>query len=309
MPSLKVVKAGKQTALAQLVEDYLAHVGARGSARRTLSVYRFNLTRVFLPWAEAESITEPNQLDQRVLDRFSNHLLGKGSLSRASVHSYSRSVNSFLVWARKAGDLKADARAQLPRLERRVLDVLTEQEVARMIQVATNDRDRLIVRILASTGVRLGELMALRVDDLVEQGSRRFLRIRGKGRKERLVALKPDLFRELRRYALHGRRETTDDRLFVGLKKRPDGAYAPLQSRTVEDMVKGLADAAGITKRVHPHLFRHSFITWQLRRGMNQILLQQMVGHADLSMIATIYSHMNANDAYDEMARLWRTED
>jgi integrase/recombinase XerD len=64
-------------------------------------------------------------------------------------------------------------------------------------------------------------------------------------------------------------------------------------------MIRILAETTKIDKRVHPHLFRHSFATQMLRKGMNPLILQQTLGHADLTMITRMYSHLNQDDAYE----------
>jgi integrase/recombinase XerD len=74
-------------------------------------------------------------------------------------------------------------------------------------------------------------------------------------------------------------------------------------------MIKWHAQAAGIERAVHPHLFRHSYATWALRKGMNPLQLQRILGHADLSMISGVYSHLTATDAYAAMLDLMRADD
>ncbi len=73
-------------------------------------------------------------------------------------------------------------------------------------------------------------------------------------------------------------------------------------------MVRYLAEEAGVAKRVHPHLFRHSYATWALRKGMNPLQLQRILGHTDLTMISTVYSHLNAADSYEAMLEVLRAD-
>jgi len=74
-------------------------------------------------------------------------------------------------------------------------------------------------------------------------------------------------------------------------------------------MIRNVAALAGITKRVYPHLLRHSFATWQLSRGMNPIQLAQILGHSSLTMIQAVYSHLSLVDAYEAILRTYREED
>jgi integrase/recombinase XerD len=91
------------------------------------------------------------------------------------------------------------------------------------------------------------------------------------------------------------------DRLFIGLRRRPDGGFAPLTESGVEQLIRDLGERAGITKRVYPHLLRHSYATWALNRGMNPIMAANILGHISLVMIQNVYSHLTATDAYDAM--------
>lgn len=88
--------------------------------------------------------------------------------------------------------------------------MLERDEIQRLEVAAGTERDKLIVRLLVDTGMRAGELAGIRLDDLIEQGRDRFVRVRGKGRKERFVSVLPDLYRRLRKYAQSSRPEAPD---------------------------------------------------------------------------------------------------
>ena len=311
---VRVLEAPARSPLDRLVDDYLAHVAARGLSRKTVRHYGTTLATVLLPWAAGDGITEASQLDQSALDRLSTKLLNdggpRGPLSRASVRSYLSAISHFLAWARKEGEA-GDAKPQLPKLERQVLIVLDRDEVRRLEDTAGNERDKLIVRVLADTGMRAGELAGLELDDLVEEGRDRFLRVRGKGRKQRLVPVAPALYQRLRRYATRTRpQETTTDRLFLSLRRRPEtGEHEPLEVSGVGQLVRDLGAVAGIRKRVHAHGLRHAFVTWALRKGMNPIQVAAIVGHEDLTMIQRVYQHLDQSDAAKAMMALLRSDE
>jgi len=90
----------------------------------------------------------------------------------------------------------------------------------------------------------------------------------------------------------------------VSIRRGRGGTYDPLTPSGVGQLLRSLAYRAGLTKRVHPHLLRHSFATEALRRGMNPIQLAQILGHSGLRMIESVYSHLNTTDAYDAMMRM-----
>ena len=313
---LIVVPPPAPTSLERSVGDYLASVEARGLSPRPLDHYEGILRRVFLPLLTDQGITEPNEITQRVLDRLSTHLLeeggARGALSRHSVATYLRALGQYLNWCRKEGELTTAAKPQPIKVPRRVLITLTREQIRLMEDAATNERDKLAVRVLADTGVRLGELLGLTTGDLIEQGRHRFLRVMGKGSRERLVPLSPAMYSRLRRYINHTRPEdAATDRVFVTLRRsRVTGQYEPLDPRGVQTMVGALARRAGVTDRpTNPHAFRHAFATFALRRGMGAVVLQRILGHADLTMISGTYSHLVPADTAQAMMALLRAED
>jgi hypothetical protein len=122
--------------------------------------------RVFLPWCAAQGVDGVDALNQRVLDRFTSSLLTEGGtlgrpLSRFSVHSHARTVRQFLAWCQREGE-EVRGQPQLPSLPRRVLDVLSRDEMDQLELAAPTERDKPIIRLLADSGIRAGELCGLR---------------------------------------------------------------------------------------------------------------------------------------------------
>jgi integrase len=226
MPRVTVVQPSPSVGLERAVDDYLSSCRARGLSPRTMTAYANPLLHVFLPWCAEQGIAEVGQLDQRALDRFTAHLLdvggAKGALSKFSVAAYVRPVRQLLVWARKEGEAVA-GQPQLPRLPRRVLDVLSREEIARLEEAAVAERDQLIIRVLADTGMRVGELVGLGADAIVRQGRDAYLRVQGKGERERLVPVSPSLVRRIERHLRSRRKDTYSDRLFLALRRGRDG--------------------------------------------------------------------------------------
>lgn len=311
---LEVLKPPPPSALAQLVADYLAHLRARGLSPRTVQQAADVLERQWLPWCGQAGVGAPEELDQRLLERWSAFLLEEhrtpagAPLSRASVRTYLRVLGSFLRWAQSEQAVGPAVKVRLPREEHRLVETLSREEIQRLEDAASSERDRLMIRLLADTGIRLGELLGLRHEDLLEEGRERYLRVRGKGARERLVPLAPGLFQRLRRYAQRGGRAA--GRVFLTTRRSArTGEYEPVQPRSIQNALAYAAEVAGIQRRVHPHLMRHSYATWALRRGMNPLQLQRILGHADLTMISQTYSHLTASDSYQAMIDLLRTED
>jgi integrase/recombinase XerD len=123
------------------------------------------------------------------------------------------------------------------------------------------------------------------------------------------VPVMPQLGRRMRRYAERGRpRGTTSERVFVSLRRGRHGDHEPLTRSGVDQLIRLLGEEAGLEKRVHPHLLRHSFATWALTRGMNPIQLAQIMGHSSLAMIQTVYAHLTPQDAYAALEQIVRAD-
>jgi integrase/recombinase XerD len=306
MAKLSVVKPAAPTRLERLVDDYLAACRAAGASPKTIRFgYGFPLKNVFLPWVVEQGITEASQLDNRVLDRFTVHLREEGGirgpLSEQSIWTYMKAVNRFVRWLREEGEQVAAEGRKLPKLPKKLVEVLSREEVAQLEAAAQNERDKLIIRVLADGGLRVGELVKLRTTDLEEQHGSCFLKVRGKGNRERLVPVDRTLYRRLRRYAVA--RPGDSERIFVALRRGPGGDHPPLTENGVQQMVRELAEIAGLKRRVSPHTFRHSAATWMLRSGMNPLLVAQVLGHTSLDMIQNVYSHLTPTDAHRELIR------
>ncbi len=322
MPERVATEVLGPPAIEGLVDDYLAACRAKGLSPKTIKLaYGYPLKGVFVPWCVKAGIVSPSDLTTRLLERFSANLMengGKrGELSQNTVWSYVKAVRGFLAWAKAEGE-DVDAEARLPKLPQRHIEVLTRDEVQRMEDVADTERDKLIVRLLADSGVRVGELVKLRERDLVEQSrTEAFLRVVGrsqgggaKGDRYRMVPLAPPLGKRIRRYVERSRPvDATSDRLFVSRRRSASGGYEAITESGVQQMIRDLGERAGVRKRVHPHLFRHSAATFMLQRGMNPLLVAQVLGHSSLAMIQRVYAHLTPTDAHQALMQVFRSDD
>jgi integrase len=298
-------------ALTGLVADFLADKQsevARGDlSPKTVREYRQPLQQVLLPFCRREGIADSTELDAGALDRLKDGLLTDGAasgktLSRATVNSYLRSVNVFLNWSRKRDSSVVES-VSLLKMKRPRYPVLSRDEINRIEGAAERERDKLIVRLLADTGIRVGELIGLRTSDVLPREGKAFIHVSGKT-DGRDVPLLPELHKRLRRYILETRpKKAESDRVFLGLRRRPGGGIEPLTESGVQQIVRELAEKASIGRRVHPHLFRHSFVTDQLNRHMSPLHLKEMVGHKSMTMIDRIYSHIEPADTYEAFQR------
>lgn len=219
--------------------------------------------------------------------------VGVNARSQARIVSSLRSFYGFLLLD---GYISEDPTELLrsPKIGVRLPDVLTLQEIddiINAIDLATNEgqRNRAMIEVLYSCGLRVSELCALRLSDLYLD--EQFIRVTGKGDKQRLVPISSRAIAELEAYFLDRNRipikRGYEDYVFISerLKK-------PLSRITVFHHIKELVSQVGIKKSVSPHTFRHSFATHLLEGGANLRVIQMMLGHESIST-TEIYTHID----------------
>jgi len=190
-------------------------------------------------------------------------------------------VKVFFRFLKKEGEISVDLSRyfETPKLWQLIPEVLSMEEVEMLLaQPNPSDpigaRDRAILELLYATGIRVSELCALRLIDLSDP----FVKVKGKGKKERLVPVGKKAIEAVDHYLLHFRGEAKEENspLFISSRgKRIDRI-------TVYNRVKTYARLAGIAKSISPHTLRHSFATHLLENGADLRLIQDMLGHADI---------------------------
>ena len=219
--------------------------------------------------------------------------VGVNARSQARIIS---SLRSFYGYLKLDGYIPDDPTEQLrsPKIGMRLPDVLTLQEIddiINAIDLATveGQRNRAIIEVLYSCGLRVSELCSLRMSDLYLK--EQFIRVTGKGDKQRLVPISSRAIAELEAYFVDRNRipikSGYEDYVFISerLKK-------PLSRITVFHHIKELVALVGIKKNVSPHTFRHSFATHLLEGGANLRVIQAMLGHESIST-TEIYTHID----------------
>lgn len=175
---------------------------------------------------------------------------------------------------------KEFAEIKIPKKDKRLPDVLSKDEVKSLIDSADTLKSRLIISLLYSSGLRVSELVNLKVGDLNMQEKTGWVR-KGKGSKDRLFTLSGGLVEDVKSY-LNGRSYT-----YVFSKDKP------LTTRNIQKIIKGTKQRAGLSKKVTPHTLRHSFATHLLEYGTDIRLIQAMLGHASLST-TQVYTHVSS---------------
>ena len=224
------------------------------------------------------------------------------TMSKKTQNYYLIALRAFLKYlARQGVESMPPERIDLAKVPERELDLITHTELARLMKSPSGDstkdlRDKAILELLFSTGLRVSELCSLTTD--IDLNSDEFS-VRGKGGKVRVVFISPAAKTALRKY-LKARKDFSDA-LFVQTegpisKKSPKSRgkneiKGPLTRRSIERIVKEHATKAGISKKVTPHVLRHMFATDLLSNGADIRSVQAMLGHANIST-TQIYTHV-----------------
>jgi site-specific recombinase XerD len=180
------------------------------------------------------------------------------------------------------------AQTPYPKQGFRLPTILSQEEVARLIDAALTPYHRTLLMTLYATGVRRAELTQLKVSDIDSQ--RMVIHVRGgKGRKDRDVMLSPTLLEELRE---HWRRFQRKPSTWLFPGNRWHTGNTPIDTKVVWNACQQAAQRAGLQKNVHPHTLRHCFATHLLEAGADLRTIQMLLGHRDLEE-TTIYLHLS----------------
>ena len=261
----------------------------RGLAAATLSAYRSDLSG-FSRWLSGRGLRLEDARRLDVLDFLGEHAHWPPRTVARRLSALRRFYRHLLREGRIGSD-PCD-RIDAPRLGRPLPDVVTEQEVERLLaapdlDTATGVRDRAMLEVLYATGLRVSELVGLRSEQVnLLQG---VLRVVGKGGKERLVPLGEPAVDRLERFLERGRAE------ILGAKQTP-ALFPTARGRAMTrqafwHLVKRYAVRAGIPRDVSPHTLRHAFATHLLDHGADLRVVQMLLGHRDIST-TQIYTHI-----------------
>jgi len=228
----------------------------------------------------------PDRLGPRHIREYQAELFQKRKLSAGTVTNCLAALRFFYIKTlKKAWSI---AETPYPKKTHRLPTILSQEEVARLIDAAGTPFYRTLLITLYATGLRCAELTRLKVSDV--DSKRMVIRVQGgKWRKDRDVMLSPKLLEELRRH-WHRLRRKPSNWLFPG--NRWHTAHYPIDTKTVWHACDGAAKRADFKKAVHPHTLRHCFATHLLEAGADLHTIQILLGHRDLKE-TTIYLHLS----------------
>lgn len=271
----------------------------RAMSAHTLRAYRGDLRSLFL-FAAADGCEGPRELDLGTLRRWLG-AQNQSGVARSTLARRAATARSFTAWALREDRIDSDPalRLKAPQRERTLPGVLQESQLARVLdtleQAAAEGeplavRNRALVELLYATGIRVGELTGLDIDDL--DHDRRTLRVIGKGDKERTVPYGVPAAVAMDDWLRRGRPQLmkagSGPALFLGARG------GRVDQRQVRSLVRGLFEALGDTSASGPHALRHSAATHLLDGGADLRAVQEILGHSSLAT-TQIYTHVSVD--------------
>ncbi len=273
------------------VEAFLRNAHSRNCSPATIDNYRTYLlgprAEQFLRDHEIRSVADvtPGKLRD-----FQAELIDAG-LSAGTVATFHRIIRNFLGFSRREGwDVAAETLEVAPPRQVTIEpETYTAAEEQRILAAARTGRDRFLVEFMLRTGLRLSEVAAVTLDDIVTGAEGSYLRVRqGRGHEDRIVPLDTSTYRfspKLQAY-LRGERpaDARDRHLFLTTRRDPiTGDFGRLETQGVKMLLRRIGQDTGI--HVHAHKFRHTFATRALAAGVDSLVLQRALGHSTLAMV------------------------
>jgi len=281
-----------------LLEGWEVHLSfERRLSPRTVAAYRADLAG-HLAFLQARGIARPEQVTAEHLREYLAELHDRGHAPRSRLRVRS-ALRGFYRWLVRERRIEADPSADLegPRRVKEVPRTLTEEEIGRLLEACggprdLDRRDRALLEIAYGTGLRVSELVGLGNEEVDLREN--WVRVRGKGRKERVVPLGQPARNALRAYFHQVRPQ------LLGERRDPGTIFlnargGPLTRMGFWLILRRRARQAGLNLRaVHPHVLRHSFATHLLQRGASLRVIQELLGHSSLST-TEIYTAVDRN--------------
>jgi len=278
---------------------FLAYIESeRGLSPRTVEAYRRDLDR-FVEAIGRAGIEAPDRVVEHDVRRFIAGLHRQGLGSR-SIQRLLSALRSFYRWAMREGlaDHNPAASVKAPKAARKLPGTLDTDAVARLLDIPDESplarRDKAIMELFYSSGLRLSELADLRWDSIDSASG--LVRVRGKGNKTRVVPLG--------RYAADALAKWRKVRgQFAGFEEPSvfvSNRGKPISTRTIQERIRYWARRQGLPQKVYPHLLRHSFASHVLESSGDLRAVQELLGHADIST-TQVYTHLD----FQHLARVY----
>jgi len=277
------------------LKEYLAYLKLeKNLSDNTIFSYRNDLSS-FLHFLEEHNIDDPSRIESRTLIKFFTNL-EKAGLTSSSAARYYSSLKGYLNYLLNNNYIKSNPieKVSSPKLAKTLPGVLSVAEIEKILSlpdtsVTLGIRDKTILEVFYACGLRISELISLKLSDLFL--SEEMIRVFGKGSKERIVPIGSSAINWIQTYLTNSRpllSKTTKSENYLFLNNRG----TRLSRMGVWKLVDRYVRKSGIEKPIHPHTFRHSFATHLIEGGADLRSVQEMLGHADIST-TQIYTHID----------------
>lgn len=289
--------------LEEALLDYLEYLEIElNRSEKTVENYRHYLERFFV-WS---NISQPRQITMDLVRKYRLYLNrledeNGNTLKKITQNYHIIALRNFLKYLAKKDITSLSAeKLEVGRNPEREVDFLSGEEMSQILGGASSDdlktlRDRSILELLFSAGLRVSELVSINRDQINLRNQE--FSVRGKGSKVRIVFISDTAKLFLQKYL--SKRVDIDPALFVRIMKNPqDKEDLRLTVRSIQRIVKYYAHKAGIVKDVHPHTLRHSFATDLLSNGADIRSVQAMLGHSSITT-TQIYTHVTNRQLKD----------
>ncbi|TRL29425.1 site-specific tyrosine recombinase XerD [Staphylococcus chromogenes] len=277
-----------------VVDEYLRFIQIeKGLSENTIAAYRRDLNH-YLNYLAAQKISNLDFIDRQIVQQWFGVLHDEGR-STKSIARFTSTIRSFHQFALREKYAAKDPTVliETPKYERKLPDVISIDEIDLLLttpETSKNNgyRDRTMLELLYATGIRVSELINIEVEDVnLLMG---FVKVFGKGNKERIIPLGETVIELLKTYIENVRpqllKKLVTHTLFLNMQGKP------LTRQGIWKIIKQTGAKAGIQKRLTPHTLRHSFATHLLENGADLRAVQEMLGHSDIST-TQLYTHVS----------------
>lgn len=296
--------------ISEAIKGYILDCKVRGRSHRTVGWYEQKLNYVARWLAEEEEAQRLEQVTVAMLRAFVLHMqaapVGRTTVNKAgemsqisplTVKGYVQVIKGFFTWCYREELIESNIteRLKLPSVPDYLIPIFTENHIRAMLDACDTSttlgyRDHVIILVLLETGIRISELCGLRVQDIHDD----YIRVVGKGNKEREVGISPGVAKYLWKYVYHYRKahNEAEHRVFInryGEPLTPNGVDQAL------DDIKGRSGIAGV--RVSAHTFRHTFACMYLEQGGEIYKLSKLMGHSSVDVTEEYLKNFNIRAA------------
>jgi len=277
--------------LTNALDAFIIDQRLKGNSDKTIQGYN-HMLGLFFSWLRSKNIANINMLSLECVKEYQLYInnkpaerRGRDKLTKKTVQTYIRHIKVFLTFCHQEGFIEESlhTKIKMPKAEKTMIEIFTDGEVDKIMATFSDDeislRNRAIVCLLLDSGLRLSEVTNLQTENI--NFEKRYIKVVGKGRKERIVPIGNMVRNALQKYY--------DSRPFVSFSNSSSAFFLskfgkPLTSAGIGTVMRRLKKATGI-KRLHAHLFRHTFATNFLVYGLGDVYeLSMILGHCEMKV-------------------------